>query len=72
MICANAAGRKFASNSRTIDAIFWDHIAPELMSGHDQLIVAMAQGLRLLKIEGISNEDIVKVKFQMQNQLFIL
>ena len=43
---------------------FWDHIAPELMSGHDQLIVAHGSSLRALikKIEGISNEDIVKVE----------
>ena len=43
---------------------FWDHIAPELMAGHDQLVVAHGSSLRALikKIEDISNEDIVKVE----------
>ena len=43
---------------------FWDHIAPELIAGHDQLVVAHGSSLRALikKIEDISNEDIVKVE----------
>src|SRR5699024_12678273 len=43
---------------------FWDHIAPELMAGHDQLVVAHGSSLRALikKIEDISNEDTVKVE----------
>ena len=42
----------------------WDHIAPELIAGHDQLVVAHGSSLRALikKIEDISNEDIVKVE----------
>lgn len=43
---------------------FWDKIAPELLAGHDQLIVAHGSSLRALikKIENISNQDIVKVE----------
>lgn len=43
---------------------FWDNIAPELLAGHDQLVVAHGSSLRALikKIENISNQDIVKVE----------
>lgn len=43
---------------------FWENIAPKLLAGHDQLVVAHGSSLRALikKIENISNQDIVKVE----------
>ncbi|WP_324002724.1 histidine phosphatase family protein [Limosilactobacillus reuteri] len=53
---------------------YWqDHIAPRLIDGHNQLLFAHGSSLRALikYLDGISDNDIDKVKFQMASQFYI-
>ncbi|CCI81199.1 phosphoglycerate mutase 1 [Lactobacillus hominis DSM 23910 = CRBIP 24.179] len=57
-------GESLHQTQRRLMPYYIDHIAPELLAGRDQLIVAHGSSLRALikKIEDISDTDIVKLE----------